>query len=115
MQDEFTAAMHKKWKEEQLIMFKEKLRVSTYAIYTKKDDDLLELLNFHVQNLISTGIPTHVLNNIMYSGKTKVPPRKIPEKLTLPQLEGILWVCAALYAISALVFVLELILWKLHQ
>lgn len=96
-------------------MFKERIFVTALVIFLKKDSCLLKQFNLHIHNLASTGLLKFWGEKYLEDYSRKIPQQKVPEKLTLSHLEGILYVCVVFYSISFLVFLLEVILWKIQQ
>lgn len=69
----------------------------------------------HVLNLASNGLTKHWGDKYRDEKYKKIQRHRVPEKLTLPQLIGIFYVCAVLYSLSFLVFVVEIILWNIRH
>lgn len=98
---------------ERMAMSKDRIFGTSIVMFTKKDYSFVSQLNSHVQNMVSSGLMQYWEYAFLIGKKWKTPQEKVPEKLTLRQLEGIFYICAVLYAISILVFLLEIIVWNL--
>lgn len=110
-----TAFINSMYPDKQIQLMKERLFSNPFALYVKKDPSLVKRLDAHVKNLVSSGLVDYWMAKNMGGENIKIHPQKVPEKLTLSQLEAIFFICAVLYVISILVFVFELIIWRFQQ
>lgn len=94
-----------------LVMLKDIMLPVAIRMFVKKDTSLVQRIDSHVLNFASSGILDYWKAKYL----DRIPQHKFPKKFTFSQLRGIIHVCAGLYAISLIVFLLEGIVWKVQQ
>lgn len=100
--------------KEPTVMFKERMFSSPIVMYVRKDPSLVAQVNLHVRHLESNGLLNYWKETSL-DAKKRENHQKVPQKLTTSQLEAIFYICVVLYGISTLVFVIEIIVWKIQR
>lgn len=95
--------------KEPLVLLKERFLSTPFIMFVRKDPGLVAQLNSHIHNLVSSGLLNHWKDTFLEKTNRKIQQQKLPEILTMSQLEGIVYICIALYLISILIFVVEVI------
>lgn len=79
-------------------------------MYFNKASFYLRPFNTQLQKFASNGLLQHWIDKYRHVEYRRTVSEKLPAVLTYQQLEGIFYICGALYVMAIVVFILEIII-----
>lgn len=99
-----------KFREPNILMSKEYMQMMTYTIFFQKNSWLKNSFDHQILNLQCSGLIQHWEK--LFTRTIKDIEENEPKKLRVDQFIGIIEICSALYALSVLIFIMELMTLK---
>lgn len=88
---------------------KERIAYIYFVFYLRKHSCLTTSLNNHIKYLSSSGIINYYINMYKDAHFMKIQSHKMRQTLSLYQMQGIFLICAVLYLVAFITFLIELI------
>lgn len=102
--------LHRKDPDAAVVMAKQRLALFPIVFYLRKHSCLTEPINVQLTNIASSGLMKYWMNQYNDAKYTRIRNVRIPQILTLQQIQGIFYIYAVLHAVALVTFVIEIVM-----